>query len=94
MIYSEYILDFFAVWLTKFYNLVVLIPRWMFIVGSGAFGSLVLGFLHKPPKPPVATQPKSNPAVSTATVAPVQSDHEPTAPQAKRTGIKQRKHKT
>lgn len=92
--YSEYILDFFAVWLTKFYNTVTLIPRWLLVFASGTIGSLLISVLHKPPKPSVAPQPQSNTTVSTPTVSndvPAQSDGESVA---KRTGAKQRKPKS
>jgi hypothetical protein len=96
-IYSEYILDFFAIWLTKFYNAVTLIPRWLLVFVSGTVGSLLISILHKTPKRPAATQSqsKSTPTTSlnpadTNTNAP-QSDSESTA---KRAGAKQRKPKT
>jgi hypothetical protein len=87
--FSEYILDFFAVWLTKFYNVTLLIPRWLLVFGSGTFASLLIGFLHKSPNPPVAIQSQSTVSTTTASLkstdAPAQSD------EAKRTGAKQRK---
>ncbi|KAF8806259.1 hypothetical protein BYT27DRAFT_7168667 [Phlegmacium glaucopus] len=88
----EHILDFFAVWLTKFYNITILIPRWILVFGSGTVASLVIGYLHRTPQggPAVATQPQSEPT----TAATKSTDHESAAPQAKRTGAKQRKHKT
>jgi len=97
---NEYILDFYAVWLTKFYNLVMLVPRWMLVFGSGTVASLLIGFLHKSTNPAVAAQPQSTSTGSTTTATPrstdtpAQSNPESTASQAKRTGVKQRKPQT
>jgi len=91
---DEYILDFFAVWLTKFYNAVTLIPRWLLVLGSGTVGSLLLNFLHKTPKPPVGTLPQSKSTVSASTASlkstdtAAKSDDESAS---KRTGAKLRK---
>ena len=92
--YSEYILDFFAVWLTKIYNVTLLIPRWLLVFGSGTIASLLVGFLHKtPPNPPVATQSQST--VSTTTTASIKStDTLAQSEGTKRMGAKQRKSKT
>ena len=95
LIYSEYILDFFAVWLTKFYNVTLIVPRWLLVFGSGTIASLVIGFLHKssPNPPPVATQSQSS-TVSTTTASIKQPTNTPAQPEeAKRTGAKQRKSK-
>lgn len=91
--YSEHILDFFAVWLTKIYNVTILIPRWLLVFGSGTIGSLVIGFLHKsPPNPPVAT--KSQSSVSTPTTDSIKSIETPAQSDgANRRGVKQRKSK-
>ena len=43
-------MDFLAVWLTKFYNLTVAVPKWMLLLISGSVGSLIVGFLHRPSK--------------------------------------------
>jgi hypothetical protein len=94
---NEYILDFFAVWLTKLYNSVTLIPRWLLLFGSGTVGSLLISFLHKPSKPPVVTQPQSKTTVSTSTASlkstdtAAKSDGESAT---KGMGAKLRKHKT
>ena len=88
---SEYILDFFAVWLTEIYNVTILIPRWILVFGSGTIASLLIGFLHKSSSnPPVAaaqSQYTTTTASTKSTSAPAQSDR------AKRTGAKQRKSK-
>ena len=94
LIYSEYILDFFAVWLTKFYNVTLIVPRWLLVFGSGTIASLVIGFLHKssPNPPPVAPQSQSS-TVSTTTAS-IKPTNTPAQPEeAKRTGAKQRKSK-
>jgi len=94
---NEYILDFFAIWLTKFYNTVTLIPRWLLVVGSGTVGSIIINILHRNPKPPVGTQPQSKSTASPPTAplksadTPAQLEGESAGPQVKRTGAKQRK---
>lgn len=92
--YSEYILDIFAVWLTKIYNITLLIPRWLLVLGSGTIASLLIGVLHKSsPNPPVpvsqsqSTAPTTTTASIKSTLTAAQSDG------AKRTGAKQRKFK-
>jgi hypothetical protein len=90
---NEHILDFFAVWLTKIYNVTLLIPRWLLVFGSGTIASVLIGFLHKsPPDPPVATNSQST--VSATTTASIKSTDTPAQSDgAKRTGAKQRKSK-
>jgi len=83
----EYILDFFAIWLTKIYNVTMLVPRWMFVFASGTLASLIIGALHKPSKAKPAAVAQMQPADRESTA--------PAAPQAKRTGnVKQRKTKS
>jgi len=58
----EYILNYLAIGLTKFYNVAVVVPRWVLLLFSGTIGSLIISFLHKSPpteRPPSAlVQPK------------------------------------
>ena len=91
--YSEYILDFFAVWLTKIYNVTLLIPRWLLVFVSGTIASLLIGFLHKTPLNPVASQSQST--VSTTTTASIKStDTLAQSEGTKRISAKQRKSRT
>ncbi|KAG6910797.1 hypothetical protein DXG01_007686 [Tephrocybe rancida] len=48
----EWVLEYLAFCMTKFYNVIVLIPRWMLFVISGSVASVVINFLHKPAPPP------------------------------------------
>ncbi|KAF8645480.1 hypothetical protein AX16_007765 [Volvariella volvacea WC 439] len=43
----EYIMDFLATWLTKIYNITILVPRWVLFLVSGSIGSLVIGLMHR-----------------------------------------------
>ncbi|KAK0499569.1 hypothetical protein EDD18DRAFT_1308009 [Armillaria luteobubalina] len=73
----EYIMDFFATWMAKIYNVTVRLPRFVLLILSGTAGSLVIGLMHRnPPKQAVqktelASQPVSAPTsgTSTATVS-------------------------
>ena len=79
-------MDFFAVWLTRIYNVTLLIPRWMLVFASGTLASVIIGLLHKTPptQPAAATQAQSANRELAAAV-----------PQAKPRGsAKQRKTKT
>ncbi|KAF8165687.1 hypothetical protein B0H34DRAFT_690040 [Crassisporium funariophilum] len=57
----EFIMEFFAVWMTKLYNLAVVVPRWLLVLVSGSLASVIIGLLHKPakkPATPLAVQPQ------------------------------------
>ncbi|EAU84393.1 hypothetical protein CC1G_01389 [Coprinopsis cinerea okayama7 len=54
----EWILDLFAVWMTKAYNITTKVPRWILFILSGGLASTVLSFLHKPSKTPAAKPKK------------------------------------
>ena len=59
----EWILDYIALIMTKFYNVVILFPRWLLFVISGSIASVVINFLHKPsPTPAAQTQNQTIPA--------------------------------
>ncbi|KAK2465937.1 hypothetical protein APHAL10511_001578 [Amanita phalloides] len=47
----EFIMHFFAMAMTKAYNLTVKIPRWLFVLLSGAAGSALLSLMHAPAAP-------------------------------------------
>ncbi|KAK0243281.1 hypothetical protein EDD85DRAFT_947424 [Armillaria nabsnona] len=84
----EYIMDFFATWMTKIYNVTVRLPRFVLLILSGTAGSLVIGLLHRnPPKQAVqktepAPQPAS-PATSGTSTATVSSGSKPATKQRK-----------
>lgn len=71
--YREYIMEFMAVWFTKLYNWVIVVPKWMLLFASGSVASLVIGLLHGKPKneAPVPAVPK--PTVRTAAAASAQA---------------------
>ncbi|KAG6866113.1 hypothetical protein C0991_008421 [Blastosporella zonata] len=75
----EWILDYFAFVLTKFYNVVIMIPSWMLFTISGGIGSLVINFLHKPTPPPQENQEAPRPGVETPTPSPSGDAAESTA---------------
>ncbi|KAG6832353.1 hypothetical protein H0H87_001817 [Tephrocybe sp. NHM501043] len=77
----EWILEYLAFCMTKFYNVIILIPRWMLFVLSGSIASVAINFLHKPTLPPqqgqvslattmTASPPTNDAAESTATSSP------------------------
>ncbi|CAA7260140.1 unnamed protein product [Cyclocybe aegerita] len=58
---NEYIMDFLATCLTKIYNLVVLVPKWVLLLASGSLASVIIGLLHRPSQKKVAKKPKAKP---------------------------------
>ncbi|KAI0797113.1 hypothetical protein C8Q75DRAFT_743507 [Abortiporus biennis] len=46
----EYIMHYFAVFLTKLYNVMVVIPKWLLMIISGAVASLVMRLMHSNPE--------------------------------------------
>ncbi|KAG7447652.1 uncharacterized protein BT62DRAFT_930677 [Guyanagaster necrorhizus] len=69
----EYIMDFFATWMTKVYNVIVRLPSFILLILSGTVGSLLIGLMHRnPPQQAVqrtepVSQPVSPPASGTST---------------------------
>ena len=66
-------MEFMAVWFTKIYNWVVIVPKWMLLFASGSVASLVIGLLHGKPKEapaPTVTKPAVRAAVSGAQASP------------------------
>ncbi|TFK55412.1 hypothetical protein OE88DRAFT_1672021 [Heliocybe sulcata] len=51
-----WVLDYLAVVLTKIYDVMVRIPRWLLVIVTGASGSVVLNLFHRKPKAPAAQQ--------------------------------------
>ncbi|THU91888.1 hypothetical protein K435DRAFT_862975 [Dendrothele bispora CBS 962.96] len=60
----EFILHYLGVALSKMYNTLILVPRWLLLVVSGSVGSFLIQLMHRPnkskpdarPKKPAATQ--------------------------------------
>lgn len=46
----EWLMDLFAVYMAKFYNIFTKIPKIILYVASGGLGSMLLSFMHKPSK--------------------------------------------
>src|SRR5258706_15312527 len=44
--YSEKYVETLAIWLTKIYNLISRVPKWIFLVASGSVGSLLIQAMH------------------------------------------------
>lgn len=85
----EWLMEYLAIVLTKSYNSVMILPKWVLYLITGALGSVIIGFLHRNPQQPAQVQPKPNPVVNeTAPVPPVP----PASPKAtKRGGAKSKK---
>ncbi|KAJ7265473.1 hypothetical protein B0H12DRAFT_1201071 [Mycena haematopus] len=95
----EFILEYFAIWMTKIYNLVVRIPRWIMLVVSGSVASFAINLFHgfgkKTPPPPqktVARAPTAGPIASEA-AAPAPASAAPVATPASPSKAKQRRGK-
>ncbi|KAF9035087.1 hypothetical protein BDZ89DRAFT_1062344 [Hymenopellis radicata] len=68
----EYIMEFFATWMTKIYNLVIRIPKFILLIVSGTVASFLIGFMHKKSpqaKKPAVKAPTTTPAVATVPAA-------------------------
>jgi hypothetical protein len=98
----EYIMDFQAKWITKIYNIFVVIPRWMMVIASGGFASLLIGLLHRPQAKKEAAEEaakaqakaaqEAKAVASSSSVASANTDTQQEAP-TKRTSARQRKNK-
>jgi len=56
----EWIMEYFALVLSKYHSGVSRIPKWLLLMLSGSAGSILLGLFHK--NPPVQAQPRAAPA--------------------------------
>ncbi|KAI9513300.1 hypothetical protein F5148DRAFT_972014 [Russula earlei] len=65
----EMVMEWQAIVMTKCYNIIRIIPRWLLYILTGVLGSLLMTFFHRGPKPVIAkTDPVAPPnAQSTAT---------------------------
>jgi hypothetical protein len=77
----EFVLDYLAIAMTKIYNVIVLVPRWLLVVLTGAFASVVINLLHFTTKTKPA-QPKAAPSASSSHTKPA------TASAAETTSVK------
>jgi len=78
---NEFVMHYFAIVVTKVYTLTISIPRWLFVLLSGAVGSLLLGLMHtqatpNAPKSPVSSEktPPSTPGSLSAVHPTTRSD--------------------
>ena len=86
---SEYIMDFFALWMTKAYNMTVIIPKWLLYILSGSVASFVLSFLHKgdpapQPKPKPVEEEKAAPVAPAPAKASTSAVASPSSKSAKK----------
>ncbi|KAJ7506611.1 hypothetical protein B0H11DRAFT_1794510 [Mycena galericulata] len=85
----EFILEYFARWMTKLYLITIRVPRWIMLLVSGSIASFAINLFHGwGPKPKVAPPPTAVPPPAAAPVAPV-----PAAAPASPSKAKQRKGK-
>ncbi|KAF8897868.1 hypothetical protein BD779DRAFT_1667782 [Infundibulicybe gibba] len=70
-------------WITKTYNTIVMIPRWLLFIISGTIASVAINFMHRgSPPPPKKNNPQSQPPQTTVPTTSV-----PSSPQTpKRSG--------
>jgi len=65
----ESVMHYFAIVAAKVYTVTISIPRWLFVLLSGAVGSLLLGLMHT----------QASPKPTRAKEAPVSSEKTPPA---------------
>ena len=89
--YREFIMHYFALAAAKIYNLSIRIPRWLFVLLSGAAGSVLLRLMHTPAAPRPPARAIKEPPEMTASAAPTPGSSS-TAP-ATSDGTKKRKRR-
>ncbi|KAF8214154.1 hypothetical protein K438DRAFT_1706453 [Mycena galopus ATCC 62051] len=94
----EFILEFIAVWMTKIYNIVVMVPRWIMLIVSGSAASVAINLFHgfgrkAPPPPKPAARPPTAGAVASGAAAPAAPAAAAPAAPASPSKAKQRKGK-
>jgi hypothetical protein len=62
-------MDFLAIWMTRIYNTVILIPRWLLFVLSGSVASVAINLLHRGSAKKTPSPKQEKPKVSTAAAA-------------------------
>jgi hypothetical protein len=93
ILHREYIMDFFAKYMTIAYNFVVMFPRWLLFLVSGSIASVAINLLHRSSNKEAAkkqSEPKalSNPPPPPQLTAPISP-----SPVTRRGSAKQRKGK-
>ncbi|KAH6914813.1 hypothetical protein BKA70DRAFT_1257111 [Coprinopsis sp. MPI-PUGE-AT-0042] len=93
----EWLLDLFARYMAKMYNNFTKVPRWIMFIATGAIGSFILSFLHKPSNQSVLTRTTTASDSSTrdaTTKGPAASSAASSStPSKNATGVKQRRRK-
>ncbi|KAH9977685.1 hypothetical protein BGW80DRAFT_1283711 [Lactifluus volemus] len=74
----EFLMEWQAIFMTKYYNTIGVLPRWVLYIMTGVLGSLIMNLFHRGGKPkPTKTEP-APPSGSTSTaIAPATSDATP-----------------
>lgn len=88
----EFVLEYFAIWMTKLYLLTIRVPRWIMLLVSGSIASFAINLFHGwgAKKTAAAPKPAARPAAAVAaTPAPVPATAAPASPSK----AKQRKGK-
>ena len=66
--FREFVMEWQGIVMTKFYNVVRVLPRWSLYVISGVLGSFIMNLIHRVGKPdPAKTDPTSDNTQSTVT---------------------------
>jgi hypothetical protein len=87
----EWVMEYLAIFMTTTYNSMMILPKWVLYLITGALGSVIIGLLHKNPQQPAQVQPK--PAPKPVINEPVPTLPAPTASSktTKRGGTKSKK---
>ncbi|KAJ3473849.1 hypothetical protein NLI96_g12792 [Meripilus lineatus] len=68
---NEYLLHYFALFCARVYNTMIVVPKWILMIASGAIGSVLMKFMHRAPRQGLwEDEPKkasSGPVSSTST---------------------------
>jgi hypothetical protein len=68
-------MDYVGIVMTKIYNTMTMVPKWMMYIITGGIGSVLIRFMHRAPKTPpnnAAPKPKPKAALAPAVDVPVQ----------------------
>jgi len=85
----EWVMEYLAIFMTTTYNTMVLLPKWALYIITGAFGSALIGFLHRSPMKPAQAPPKPKVVASESVPTPSAVTASPKA--TKRGGAKSKK---
>ncbi|KAH9049687.1 hypothetical protein EDB84DRAFT_1452618 [Lactarius hengduanensis] len=87
----ESVMEWQAIIMTKYYNIIRVVPRWALYILTGLVGSFIMNFVHnrggKPPAPkakPVTTAAETTVSATSTAVAPPATNATPTKGKGKR----------